>query len=83
VSTNGASRPPWTDMLTITALGCAVLKGDVDFLSLGPPNRWVGGVQIGAGLPDWRWNEQTKDAAHLHGPQIQRYATQSVKDRRT
>jgi hypothetical protein len=50
-------------VLTITDLGCAVLKGRVDFLSLGPPNRWVGGVQIGEGLPDWRWNEQSKNAA--------------------
>jgi hypothetical protein len=40
----------------------AVLKGKVDFLSLRPPNRWVGGVQIGAELPDWRWNEQSKNA---------------------
>jgi hypothetical protein len=67
VDRNGEARPPWTDVLTITDLGCAVLKGDVDFLSLGPPNRWVGGVQIGAGLPDWRWNEQTKDAVRVHG----------------
>ena len=62
VDHNGEARPPWTDVLTITDLGRVVLKGEVDFLSLGPPNRWVGGVQIGAGLPDWRWNEQTKNA---------------------
>jgi hypothetical protein len=59
---NGHARPPWTDVLTITDLGRAVLKGEVDFLSLRPPSRWVGGVQIGTGLPDWRWNEQTKNA---------------------
>ena len=62
VDRNGHARPPWTDVLTITDLGRAVLKGEVDFLSLRPPSRWVGGVQIGAGLPDWRWNEQTKNA---------------------
>jgi hypothetical protein len=62
VDRNGQARPPWTDVLTITDLGRAVLKGEVDFLSLRPASRWVGGVQIGTGLPDWRWNEQTKNA---------------------
>ena len=62
VDRNGVSRPPWTDVLTITDLGRAVLKGEVDFVSLRPPGRWVGGVHIGPGLPDWRWNEQVRDA---------------------
>jgi hypothetical protein len=62
VDRNGVNRPPWTDVFTITALGRAVLKGEVDFLSLRPPRRWVGGVQIGLGLPDWRWDEQIRDA---------------------
>jgi hypothetical protein len=62
VDRNGAARPPWTDVFTITDLGRAVLRGEVDFTTLKPPARWVGGVQIGPGLPDWRWNEQTKDA---------------------
>jgi len=62
VGRDGAARPPWTDVLTITELGCAVLKGEVDFLSLRPPSRWVGGVHIRPELPCWRWNEQTRDA---------------------
>lgn len=62
VDRNGEARPPWTDVFTITALGRAVLQGEVDLLSLRPPSRWVGGVQIGPGLPAWRWNEQTRDA---------------------
>lgn len=57
---NGKARPPWTDVLKITDLGRAVLKGEVDFLSLRPPSRWVGGVEIGAGL-DWRWDEATRE----------------------
>jgi hypothetical protein len=61
----GEVRRPWSDVFTITDLGRAVLKGDVDFMSLRPPNRWVGGVQIGTGLADWRWNEQTKNAVCL------------------
>ena len=65
VDREGRSRSPWTDVFEITQLGRAVLGGEVDFRSLDPPPRWVGGVQIGAGLPDWRWNEQTKDAVRL------------------
>jgi hypothetical protein len=57
VDPNGNARPPWTDVLTITELGKAALRGEVDFLSLGPPKRWVGGVEIRSGLPEWRWDE--------------------------
>ena len=62
VGRDGRSRSPWTDVLTITALGRAVLRGDVDFRSLEPPLRWVGGVDIGAGHVDWRWDETSRDA---------------------
>ena len=62
---DGESRPPWADVLTITELGRAVLKGDTDFMSLGPPSRWVGGVEIGAGMADWRWNDKVRDAVCL------------------
>ncbi len=47
------------ERLTITDLGRAVLAGQVDFLSLRPPERWVGGVRIAPGLPCWYWNDQT------------------------
>jgi hypothetical protein len=72
VDRTGEARPPWTDVLTITDLGRTVLKGEVDLLSLEPRSRWVGGVQIGAGMRDWRWNEQTKTAVCLDGRQLQR-----------
>ena len=62
VDRNGVARPPWTDVLSITALGLAVLGGEVDFRSLRPPPRWVGGVEIRAGEPDWRWDEQRQHA---------------------
>ena len=62
VGPDGQSRPPWTDVFDITELGRAVQAGKVDFMSLTPPGRWVGGVEIGAGMPDWRWNEKAKDA---------------------
>jgi hypothetical protein len=69
VGPNGAARPPWTDVLTLTDLGQAVLKGELDYLSLRPPTRWVGGVQIGPGKPDWRWTERIQDAVRAGGPE--------------
>lgn len=59
---DGKLRSRWADILRITDLGRAVLKGDADFMSLTPPGRWVGGVRIGAGMPDWRWDDEAKDA---------------------
>jgi hypothetical protein len=64
VDRNGKARPPWTDVFTITDLGRAALNGEVDFVSLRQPNRWVGGVQIAPGLIDWRWNEKSRSAMH-------------------
>jgi hypothetical protein len=72
VARNGEARPPWTDVLTITDLGRAVLSGDVDFLSLRPSKRWVSGVQIGPGMLDWRWDEEIKDAVYFDGSESQR-----------
>jgi hypothetical protein len=62
VAPDGEPRPPWTDVFSITDLGRAVLKGEMDLLSLKPAKRWVGGVEIGAGMPDWRWDEARKEA---------------------
>jgi hypothetical protein len=65
VGPDGKPQSPWTDLLSITELGRAVLKGNADFMSLKPPSRWVGGVQIGVGMPDWRWNDKVKDVVCL------------------
>lgn len=62
VDRNGRSRSPWTDVLTITDLGRAVIRGEVDFRSLDPPPRWVGGVEVGGGRANWRWDERLRDA---------------------
>jgi hypothetical protein len=45
------------DELGITAVGDAVLSGARDWLSLRPPARWVGGVQVRPEGRGWRWNE--------------------------
>ena len=58
----GRTQPPWTDELAITEQGRAVLRGEVDFRSLDPPPRWVGGVEIAADEVDWRWDDRRRDA---------------------
>jgi hypothetical protein len=62
VDREGHARSPWTDVLTITALGRAVLRGEVDFQRLEPPLRFVGGVDIGPGRRGWRWSSRTRSA---------------------
>jgi hypothetical protein len=64
---DGTARPPWSDVLAITELGRAVLCGKVDFQSLNPRARWVGGVQISAETPDWRWDEAKRIAVLREG----------------
>lgn len=50
----------WPDeRLTITDLGRAVLTKEVDWLSLSPPDRWLGGVHISAAFPCWHWDEKS------------------------
>src|SRR6185369_10926374 len=61
VDPEGRVRPPWTDILTLTEAGRAVLRGELDYLSLAPPSRWVGGVRIGEDNTDWRWDENRHD----------------------
>ncbi len=56
---NGESR--WAfERLSITPLGRAVLAGEVDFLSLRPPSRWLGGACIDGSTPGWRWDEAAR-----------------------
>jgi Domain of unknown function (DUF1835) len=43
--------------LTITELGRAILAREVNWLSLHPPVRWIGGVSIPGTPPRWRWDE--------------------------
>jgi hypothetical protein len=61
VDGEGRARPPWTDVLKLTDHGRAVLQGNADFLAQRPPSRWVGGVEIGAGRSDWRWDEARRE----------------------
>ena len=47
------------ERLAITPLGLAVLAGQVDWMSLRPPVRWLGGVSIPQTAPCWRWDDET------------------------
>jgi hypothetical protein len=51
----------FAQQLTITGTGTAVLRGERDWLSLQPPPRWVGGVQVMPGTALWRWHETGRD----------------------
>lgn len=59
-TTDIADRSWWRERLTITALGRAVLEGEVDWLSLRPPERWVGGVRIRWDTCCWRWDDHAQ-----------------------
>ena len=55
----GKDRRWFTQLLTITPLGRAVLAGEIDWLSLHPPARWLGAVRFSGATPCWRWEEET------------------------
>lgn len=52
---------PFSDRLAITQTGREVLHGAIDWLSLQPPLRWLGGVRIDPATPNWRWDEARQD----------------------
>ena len=52
------------ERLTITPLGKAVLAGEVDWMSLRPPARWLGGVSIPGTAPCWRWDDDAYSVLH-------------------
>jgi hypothetical protein len=56
---DGADHRWPEERLSITPLGRAVLAGEVDWMSLRPPARWLGGVSIPQAPPCWRWDEET------------------------
>lgn len=53
-----APEVPWQKWrLEITPEGRDVLGGKADWLSFGPPERWVGGISIRPDTAAWRWDE--------------------------
>jgi hypothetical protein len=46
----------WSRELALTAAGRDVLHGRADRVRLNGMDRWLGGVHLAAGEPDWRWD---------------------------
>lgn len=46
----------WQQRLTLTAAGRDVLAGRADHVRLNAVDRWLGGVHLGTGHEDWRWD---------------------------
>ena len=55
---------PFQRLASITAIGRRILSGRIDFLSLNPPARWVGGVVADG---SWRWDSSSNRIIHA-GP---------------
>jgi len=52
----------WTlDTVTITEAGRRLLAGELNWLELPVPERWVGGVRIAPGQRNWHWDEYRHD----------------------
>jgi hypothetical protein len=58
VLTIGPAENPVSRVASITDVGQKVLDGTVDYLSLKPAERWLGGVRIVACEPAWRWSQE-------------------------
>lgn len=43
-------------VLRLTTVGRALLDGKGDWQDQEPPARWVCGIPVGPGVPDWRWD---------------------------
>lgn len=51
------SSLPWPERgLSLTEAGERILAGTLDWRDCDAPPRWVGGVEIHASKPDWRWS---------------------------
>lgn len=58
ISLETVSEPWPRHLLTITPIGLQVLRGERDWLTLLPPERWIGGVCIRPGSGAWRWDHE-------------------------
>lgn len=61
----GDDRRWFSKRLTITSLGRALLAARTDWLSLRPPQRWLGGVLIRGTGTCWRWDEADASVVNI------------------
>lgn len=53
----GRHDASWAERtIRLTRTGEAVRAGAADWLSMGPPARWLGGVELDPAKPVWRWD---------------------------
>ena len=50
--------------LKVTTLGYKVLGGDIDWQTVNPQTRWLGGVEIRPGSSGWRWDPDERALVH-------------------
>lgn len=58
---------PCQQILTITDLGRAILRGERDWHSLRQSSRWVGGAHVQPRVAGWRWDETKRDVVYHPG----------------
>ncbi len=59
---DGELRAPWSTCWRSPNWVGRCASGEVDFRTLNPPPRWVGGVHVASGNADWRWDDALRDA---------------------
>jgi len=66
VLTVGEADKPFQRMVSITETGRDVRARKTDFLSLGPAERWVGGIRIDPTRAAWRIDDADQTALVRH-----------------
>jgi hypothetical protein len=56
VIARGSPESPHRDVVTLSPTGRRLVAGELDWLATRPLERWVGGVRVSTGMPDWRWD---------------------------
>jgi hypothetical protein len=54
----GPDDPPEVGRVALTRTGRRVLEEGLDHVTLNGPDRWIGGVHLHPGGPDWRYDER-------------------------
>jgi hypothetical protein len=59
VIARGSRESAHRDVVTLSPAGRRLVAGELDWLTTRPLERWVGGVRVSPGMPDWRWDPST------------------------
>jgi len=57
ISKSDLNKPWHQRLLTITDTGKKVLTGTQEWLSLNPPDRWLGGIRLSTSHSCWHWDD--------------------------